>query len=69
MHTLDVTWVGSESTFASGLSGPYGPYGMAIDQDGDLFVADSNSLGGNIYEFSPGGVRSTFATGLSEPSP
>lgn len=30
----------------------------------DLFVADE---GGNIYEFTPGGVRSTFASGFNNP--
>ena len=32
---------------------------------GDLFVSDVGS--GNIYEFTPGGTRSTFASGLIEP--
>ena len=32
----------------------------------NLFVADSN---GTINEFTPGGVQSTFATGLSAPWP
>ena len=31
----------------------------------NLFVADYGS--GNIYEFTPGGVQSTFASGLSDP--
>ena len=48
------------STFASGL---YGPYGLAFNSAGNLFVADYGS--GNIYEFTPGGVRSTFASGLN----
>ena len=31
----------------------------------NLFVSDSGS--GNLYEYTPGGVRSTFATGLGMP--
>jgi hypothetical protein len=33
---------------------------------GDLYESDSNS--GNIYEFTPGGTRSTFASGLDRPN-
>ena len=32
---------------------------------GDLYESDYGS--GNIYEFTPGGTRSTFASGLSNP--
>ena len=57
---------GGSSTFASGLSGPYG---LAFNASGNLYEADA--LSGNIYEFTPKGVRSTFAsgfpTGLSGP--
>src|SRR5437868_3403592 len=35
------------------------------DSAGDLFEADSSS--GNIYKFTPGGTRSTFASGLNGP--
>ena len=38
---------------------------MAFNSAGNLFEADYRS--GNIYEFTPGGVLSTFATGLSFP--
>ena len=38
---------------------------MAFDSAGNLFEADFNT--GHIYEFTPGGVRSTFATGLHSP--
>jgi hypothetical protein len=44
--------------FASGLS----PVALAFDSAGNLFEADGS---GNIYEFTPGGTRSTFASGLS----
>jgi hypothetical protein len=50
-----------ESTFASGLSG-LGE--MAFNSTGNLFVASSS---GTIYEYTPGGVQSTFASGLNEP--
>jgi sugar lactone lactonase YvrE len=53
---------GVQSTFASGLSLPYG---LAFDSTGDLFEADQSS--GNVYEFAPGGARSTFASGLAQP--
>ena len=38
------------------------PVGLAFNSAGDLFVADFGS--GNIYEFTPGGAQSTFASGL-----
>ena len=38
---------------------------LAFNSAGNLFVADQNS--GNIYEFTPGGVQSTFASGLDYP--
>jgi DNA-binding beta-propeller fold protein YncE len=47
------------STFASGLSNPWG---LAFNSAGDLFETDEES--GNIYKFTPGGVRSTFASGF-----
>src|SRR5208283_4713438 len=51
---------GARSTFASGLSEPYG---LAFNGAGDLFVA--NCDGKSITEITPGGVESTFASGLS----
>ena len=39
--------------------------GLAFDSAGNLFEADVNS--GNIYEFTPDGTRSTFASGLNGP--
>jgi hypothetical protein len=41
------------------------PVALAFDGAGDLFVATVN---GYIYEFTPGGVQSTFASGLSNPA-
>jgi hypothetical protein len=46
-----------KGTFASGLNYPAG---LAFNSAGNLFVTS----GGNIYEFTPGGTRSTFATGV-----
>lgn len=56
---------GTQSTFASGFSVPYG---LAFDSAGNLFVSDYNYGNGIICEYTPGGTRSTFASGLSEPS-
>jgi DNA-binding beta-propeller fold protein YncE len=39
--------------------------GLAFDSAGNLFEADS--ISGNIYEFTPGGARSTFASGAGHP--
>ena len=41
------------------------PTGLAFNSAGDLFEADHGS--GNIYEFTPGGTQSTFASGLNAP--
>jgi len=41
--------------------------GLAFDKTGNLFVADYDL--GNIYELSPGGTQSTFASGLGSPLP
>jgi len=38
---------------------------LAFDTSGNLFEGDS--LSGHIYKFTPGGSRSTFASGLSTP--
>ena len=48
------------SIFASGLNYPV-PCALAFDSAGDLFVADSST---NIYEFTPDGTQSTFASGV-----
>ncbi len=46
-----------EGVFADNLSSPFG---LAFNSAGNLFEADFGS--GNIYEFTPGGTQSTFAT-------
>lgn len=68
---------GLKSTFATGLSDIRG---LAFDSAGDLFVASITNLVGHlplpvpghntgiIYEFSPGGVKSVFASGLVGPT-
>jgi sugar lactone lactonase YvrE len=59
----------STTTFASGLcSGSLGhcfPLGLALDSAGDLFVADGSA--GDVFEFSPSGVKTVAASGLTEP--
>ena len=41
------------------------PVGLAFDSAGNLFVSDYTS--DDIYEFTPGGAQSTFASGLNGP--
>src|ERR1035438_365054 len=41
------------------------PIGLAFNSAGDLFVA--NCWAGSITEITPGGARSTFASGLNSP--
>ncbi|MGO9243293.1 MAG: NHL repeat-containing protein [Verrucomicrobiia bacterium] len=47
------------------LFGVDNPYGLAFNGEGNLFSA--NYYSGNIYEFTPSGTRSTFASGLNYP--
>jgi len=56
-HTYDMT---QGRTFASGLSLPSA---LAFNSAGDLFVIAGWNIG-VIYKFTPGGVQSTFASGL-----
>src|ERR1017187_6924835 len=53
---IKITPAGAQSTFASGLDGPYG---MAFDRAGDLFVANANN--NTIIKITPAGAQSTFA--------
>ncbi len=54
---------GTQSTFASGLTGPFG---LAFDRGGNLFVADKNT--NSVFKFTPTGTKSTFASGLNVPT-
>src|SRR5947207_11548074 len=54
---------GTESTFASGLNGPFG---LAFDSSGNVFEGDTGT--NTIFKFTPDGTGSTFAAGLSGPS-
>ena len=51
----ELTPGGTPTTFATGLTFPNG---LTFNSAGNLFESDTS---GNIYEFTPGGVRSTFA--------
>ena len=65
---LRYSWDGMQSTFAEELSDPQG---LAMDNAGNLFVADvvgNDPVISLIYKFSPDGVRSTFATLPSLPA-
>lgn len=42
------------------------PWGIALNSAGNIFGADYN--GGNIFEYTPTGARSTFASGLNHPT-
>src|SRR5215471_18629765 len=73
-----ITPVGSRTTFASGLvNGPLDfATGLACDSGGNLFVTtgEQDDFGfpiigsGKIYEFTPSGVRTIFASGLDFPT-
>jgi hypothetical protein len=42
---------------------------MAYDSSGNLFVAEvSPTTSGDILKFTPGGVRTTFASGIGNPA-
>jgi sugar lactone lactonase YvrE len=51
------------SVFASGLNMPYC---VAFDGAGTLYETDNGS--GNIFQFTPAGVKTTFSGGLNEPT-
>jgi sugar lactone lactonase YvrE len=52
------------SAFADGT----GPVGLAFDSTGNLFVSTEGDPGNDtILEFTPNGMESTFATGLTTP--
>ena len=58
----------------SSVQQPFGPNGsptgqLAFDSAGNLFVSTTTGNPGSdsILEFTPGGVESTFATGLTSP--
>lgn len=55
-----VTPAGVKTVFTAG--GLIEPVGMAFDSAGNLFVCDNGTV---IYKYSPGGSRTTFATGLN----
>ncbi|MGD0746048.1 MAG: PEP-CTERM sorting domain-containing protein [Verrucomicrobiota bacterium] len=55
-YVSKITPGGVQSTIPSGPD----PKGLAFNSAGDLFETDYHS--GNIYEYTPGGVLSTFAT-------
>jgi DNA-binding beta-propeller fold protein YncE len=60
-------FVGPEAFTDLGLDA--GPFGLALDHFGNLFVSTSTFPFGNdtILKFTPSGVKSTFATGLTNP--
>jgi hypothetical protein len=60
---VKITPQGVLSTFATGFDFPVG---LALNNSGDLFVANFN--GTTISEVTPAGSVSTFASGLNSPS-
>jgi hypothetical protein len=63
---LQFTPIGTESTFATGLTNPKG---LAFDSSGYLFVAEANPPPtGDILKFPPGGGSPTvFASDFGRP--
>src|SRR5439155_669508 len=60
---LKFTPDGTESTFASGLNGPFG---LAFDSSGNVFEGDTGT--NTIFKFTPDGTKTSFASGLSNPT-
>ena len=59
----------TSTTFYSSIISPLGePGGLAFNSAGDLFVADTFTGSGAIYEISPSQTLTTFASGLYNPS-
>ena len=61
---------GTRSVFAgpSAFDDDTVPFGLAFDSNGNLFVSTQGDPGNDtILEFTPGGMESTFATGLTYP--
>jgi sugar lactone lactonase YvrE len=61
---------GTRSVFAgpSAFAADTGPLGLAFDSTGNLFVSTEGDPGSDtILEFTPDGMESTFATGLTNP--
>jgi hypothetical protein len=61
---------GTRSVFAgpSAFAADTGPLGLALDSAGNLFVSTEGDPGSDtILEFTPDGMESTFATGLTNP--
>ena len=61
----EITPGGARSIFAAGFDINL-PTGVVVDSAGNVFLTDSGA--GKIYKFTPDGVRSTFATGLNQPT-
>jgi sugar lactone lactonase YvrE len=43
------------------------PYGLTFNNAGDLFVAAKGGSGGVVYKITPGGMITTFVSGLNSP--
>ena len=69
-YIVELTPDGVPVGFLGGFDGADRMEGLAFDSAGNLFVSDWDSLtsAGSIYEFTPGGVKSTFASGLAFPT-
>jgi sugar lactone lactonase YvrE len=60
---LKIDDAGNRTTFASGLSDPFG---LAFDGNGNLFVAEKNT--NLVLKYTPGGAKSTFGSNLHLPT-
>jgi len=64
-YVIRITPGGKQSVYASGISYPSG---MAVDSDGNLFVASGDGFN-TITKVTPDGTQSIFASGLNYPAP
>lgn len=56
----EISSTGVVSSFYSQAPNTFAPYGLTFDSSGNLYVTTTGNSQAAIYEFTPGGVKSTF---------